>query len=427
MYIHARGVEQTTQMRIAIVGAGISGLTVAHLLHREHEITLFEAAGYAGGHTNTVRVDTANETHQVDTGFIVFNDRNYPNFERLLTRLGVASQPSTMSFGVSDTRGDFEYSAASPNGLFAKRAHLLTPWFHRMLADLVRFNRAARELLSSEGEGPSLGHWLEQHAFSAPFIERLIVPQVSAVWSADPRQMWSFPARFLAEFFDNHGVLELRGRPHWRTIRGGSARYVEALVAPWRERLRLETPIQSIERRDRHVLVKPRDGEAERFEEVVIATHADQALAMLADAGDREHEILGAMPYQRNEAVLHTDIRMLPRRRRAWASWNYHLLEEPSTHATVTYHMNRLQSLQAERELCVTLNRAGAIDPAKVIRTISYAHPVYTTAGVRAQERRAQISGLNRTHYCGAYWGWGFHEDGVVSALAVAERFGARL
>jgi uncharacterized protein len=414
-------------MRVAIVGAGISGLTVAHLLHREHEITVFEAGAYAGGHTNTIRVDTMHETHHVDTGFIVFNDRNYPNFERLLARLDVASQPSVMSFGVSDTLGDFEYSGASPNGLFAKRTHLLTPWFHRMLVDLVRFNRAARELLGDHRDGPSLGEWLEQHAFSAPFVERLIVPQASAVWSADPRQMWSFPARFLAEFFDNHGMLGLRGRPRWRTVRGGSARYVQALTAPWRERLRLRTPVQSIERHANHVLVKPRGGEPERFDEVVIATHSDQALALLSDAEEREREILRALPYQRNEAVLHTDVRLLPRRRRAWASWNYHLLEQPRPCATVTYHMNRLQSLRAEREFCVTLNRTDAIDPAKVIRTIPYDHPVYTPEGVRAQRRRAEISGRNHTHYCGAYWGWGFHEDGVVSALAVAERFGARL
>jgi uncharacterized protein len=414
-------------MRIAIVGAGISGLTVAHLLHREHDIAVFEAGSYAGGHTNTVRVDTPNETHHVDTGFIVFNDRNYPNFERLLARLRVASQPSTMSFGVSDGAGDFEYNGASPNGLFAKRAHLLTPWFHRMLADLPRFNRAARELLSDTADGVSLGHWLEAHSFSQAFVERVIVPQASAVWSADPRQMWSFPARFLAEFFDNHGMLGLRGRPRWRTVQGGSARYVHALVAPWRERLRLNAAVQSIERRDGHVLVKPRGGEAERFDEVVVATHSDQALAMLADAGEREHEILGALPYQGNEAVLHTDATLLPRRRRAWASWNYHLLDAPRACATVTYHMNRLQSLRAERELCVTLNRSDAIDPAKVIRKISYAHPVFTAAGIRAQKRHGEISGLRGVHFCGAYWGWGFHEDGVASALAVAERFGARL
>ncbi|MEA2458528.1 MAG: uncharacterized protein QOC95_1500 [Thermoleophilaceae bacterium] len=415
-------------MKIAIVGAGISGLGVAHLLHPDHEIAVFEANGYAGGHTNTVRVDTADETHHVDTGFIVFNDRNYPNFERLLRRIGVAWQPSDMSFAVSDERGDFEYSSTSVNGLFANRAHLAQPWFHRMLADVVRFQRAARSLLASRSPGPSLGDWVEELRFSRRFIDGLIVPQASAVWSADPRQMWTFPARFLAEFFQNHGMLGLRDRPEWRTVKGGSARYVEALVRPLGDRLRLNAPVDAIERHDDHVTVTPRGGEAERFDQVVIATHSDQALRMLADPSDREHELLGAIPYQPNQAVLHTDRGMLPRRRRAWASWNYHLLEHPPGKSTVTYHMNRLQSLRSDTQFCVTLNRTEAIDPRAVIRKIDYAHPVYTAAGEAAQKRHHEISGAHsRTHYCGAYWGWGFHEDGLKSGLRVAERFGARL
>ena len=414
-------------MRIAIIGAGVSGLVSAHLLGHEHDVTVFEAAGYAGGHTNTVRVDTPNETHEVDTGFIVFNDRNYPNFERLLERLGVASQPSAMTFSVSDGHGDFEYNGNSPNGLFAKRAHLVTPWFHRMIADMARFQRAARQLLSSASPGPSLGDWLEQQRFSRPFIDRLIVPQASAVWSADPHQMWTFPARFMAEFFDNHGMLSLRGRPQWRTIRGGSARYVEALLARFSGRLLLGTEVRGVSRHREHVEVTPATGEPQRFDEVVLATHSDQALSLLTDASDREHEVLGSIPYQANEAVLHTDVRMLPRRRRAWASWNYHLLDEPGDRTTVTYHMNRLQSLSAERDFCVTLNRTQEIDPAHVIRRIQYAHPVYTAGGVRAQRQFAEISGRERTHFCGAYWGWGFHEDGVVSALRVAKRFGVTL
>jgi predicted NAD/FAD-binding protein len=413
-------------MRIAIVGAGISGLATAHLLHPEHEVTVFEAGELAGGHANTVRVDTEDATHQVDTGFIVFNDRNYPQFEKLLARLNVASQPSNMSFGVSDG-GDFEYTGSSPNGLFAKRAHLVTPWFHRMVFDLVKFNRNARTLLATGGDGPSLGHWLDEGNYSKPFVERLIVPQASAVWSADPRQMWTFPARFLIEFFANHGMLGFAKRPQWRTVVGGSRSYVEAIVKPWQHRLRVNTPIRAIHRFDDHVTVTPRGGEPERFDHVVLATHSDQSLAMLADASDREHEILGAIPYQRNEAVLHTDRRLLPRRRRAWASWNYHLLDDPPGKSTVTYHMNRLQSLEADREFCVTLNRSEAVDPEKVIRTISYAHPVFTAAGEAAQARFDEISGRNRTHYCGAYWGWGFHEDGVRSGLRVAERFGTRL
>src|ERR1700754_4468555 len=411
-------------MRIAIVGAGISGLAAAHLLHREHEITVFEAGRDAGGHANTVRVDTAHATHHVDTGFIVFNDRNYPHFERLLADLGVAAQPSDMSFGVSDG-GDFEYNGSSPNGLFAKRAHLLTPWFHRMVADLVRFNREARALLAAGGEGPALGVWLDEQRFSRPFVERLIVPQASAVWSADPRQMWTFPARFLIEFFANHGMLGFSRRPQWRTIVGGSRTYVEAITKPLR--VRVDAPVSRITRFDDRVELAVGDAAPEVFDEVVLATHSDQALRMLADASDREHEILGAIPYQANEAVLHTDRSLLPRRRRAWASWNYHLLPEPTGMTTVTYHMNRLQALTADREFCVTLNRSDAIDPSQILRTICYAHPVFTTAGARAQARHAEISGVRRTHYAGAYWGWGFHEDGVVSAVKVGERFGARL
>ena len=410
-------------MRVAIVGAGVSGLVTAHLLQRTHEVTVFEAAGYAGGHANTVTVETETGVHDVDTGFVVFNDRNYPRFERLLARLNVPSQPSTMSFSVSDESGDFEYSSASPNGLFANRAHLVTPSFHRMIADLARFNRDARALLTSR-EDPSLGRWLEERGYSRAFVERLIVPQVSAVWSADPAQLWSFPARFLVEFFDNHGMLGFGGRPHWRTIRGGSRRYVDALIRPIASRLRLGTPVGAVHRHDDHVTVTTGRNGPERFDEVVIAVHADQALAMLTDASDREHELLRAFPYQPNQAVLHSDPRLLPRRRRAWASWNYHLLEEPLGRPTVTYHMNRLQSLTAGRELCVTLNRTESIDPECVIRRIEYAHPVYTARGVAAQARHGEISGRRRTHFCGAYWGWGFHEDGVASAARVAERLG---
>jgi uncharacterized protein len=414
-------------MRIAVVGGGVSGLVAAHLLHRRHEVTLFEAAPKLGGHTNTVRVDTAHETHYVDTGFMVFNDHNYPNFQRLLDRLGVAWQPSQMSFGVSDGRGGFEYSSTNPNGLFATRSHIVSPRFHRMLVEVRRFQRQARQLLLEEREDPSLGEWLERGRFSRHFIDRLIVPQVSAVWSTDPHLVWGFPARFLFTFFDNHGVLHLRHRPKWRTVSSGSHSYVDALTAPFRQGIRTGAPIEAIERYEDRVILRPRGADPERFDHVILAVHSDQALRMLADPSDREHEILAAIPYQRNEAVLHTDVGLLPRRRRAWASWNYHLVAEPHGQTRVTYHMNRLQSLRADREFCVTLNRTEAIDPSKVIRTIEYAHPVYTAAGAEAQKRHHEISGSGRTHFCGAYWGWGFHEDGVNSALRVCEPLGGRL
>ena len=391
----------------------MSGLVAAHLLHAEHDVTVFEAGPYAGGHTNTIEVPTARGPLAVDTGFIVFNDRNYPRFEALLAELGVASQPSDMSFGVSD--GDFEYASTSLNGLYAKRSHALSPVFQRMVLDVPRFQHAARALLISP-EQPALREWLATLGLSDAFIERVIVPQAAAVWSADPEQMWTFPARFLVEFFDNHGMLGLRGRPNWRTVRGGSKRYVEALTAAFADRIRLSTPVRSIERFEDRVEVTPAGGEPEVFDEVVVAAHADQALAMLADPTPQEREILGAFPYQANEAVLHTDRGLLPRRRRAWASWNYHLEPDASGPATVTYHMNRLQSLDADEDYCVTLNRTGAIDPRKIIRTIAYAHPVYTVEGHAAQRRYDEVGGRNRTHYCGAYWGWGFHEDGVASA-----------
>ncbi|HTZ86052.1 MAG TPA: FAD-dependent oxidoreductase [Solirubrobacteraceae bacterium] len=418
-------------MRIAIVGAGISGLVAAHLLHREHEIVVYEASDYAGGHTNTIRVDTAYETHYVDTGFVVMNDRNYPNFTRLLDRLGVACQPTHMSFSVKGEEHDFEYSG-TPWGLFCQPGNLASLRFQRMIYDLLRFNRALRALLDGESEGPrgeeSMQDFLSRHRFSRAFIERLIVPQLSAVWSADPRAAGSFPARFIAEFFANHGMLGFRDRPRWSTVAGGSARYVEALTAPFRDRIRLSAPVASITRHADAVEIGATGGSPERFDHVIVATHSDQALRMLRDPSPTEHELLGAIAYQPNEAVLHTDSRLLPRRRFARSAWNFHLLREPKPLSTVTYWMNHLQRLRADRDFCVTLNRTESIDPAKIIRTITYSHPMYTPRGVAAQARHASISGLHsRTHFCGAYWGWGFHEDGVVSALRACRPFGVTL
>jgi predicted NAD/FAD-binding protein len=331
-----------------------------------------------------------------------------------------------MSFSVSDG-GAFEYNGSSPNGLFACRSHLVKPSFHRMVADLVRFNREAQSLIGLNGSGPSLGEFLDAGGYSRGFVERLIVPQASAVWSADPAQMWDFPASFLAEFFENHGMFALRDRPQWRSVEGGASRYVEALTAPFSDRIRSATPIRSIRRHANRVELTPEGGEPERFDDVIVAAHSDQALAMLADPSAAEREVLGAIPYQPNEAVLHTDSGQLPRRRRAWASWNFHLEPEPSERTTVTYHMNRLQALESKAQLCVTLNRTEAIDPDRIIETISYSHPVFSPAGVAAQGRWTEVSGVRRTHYCGAYWGFGFHEDGVASALRVCERFGERL
>ncbi len=414
-------------MRIAIVGAGISGLVAAHRLHPEHAITVYEANDYVGGHSNTVRVDLAHETHWVDTGFIVLNDRNYPTFEALLEQLGVATQPSRMSFSVSDDAGEFEY-AGTPRGLFARRAHLTSPRFLRMTRDLIRFNREARSLLAAgPNDGPSLREFLAAGGYSEWFVERLIVPQAAAVWSADPQAMWSFPAAFLARFFDRHGMLGFRDRPRWRTVTGGSRRYVEAITRPFADRVRTSAAVRAVTRDSGGVEIAADGCETERFDEVVIAVHSDQALAMLTAPSDAERELLGKVTYQHNEAVLHTDERLMPRRRAAWASWNYHLTPEPPRRAQLTYWMNNLQSLHSETNFLVTLNRGEAIDRERVICRIAYAHPVFTPDGIAAQARHGEISGVNRTHYCGAYWRSGFHEDGVVSALAALERVGRAL
>jgi predicted NAD/FAD-binding protein len=410
-------------VRIAIVGTGVSGLVAAHLLHREHELTVYEAGSRIGGHANTVRVDFEDETHLVDTGFIVFNDRNYPNFEALLGELEVATQPSQMSFSVSDGR-EFEYSG-TPRGLFARPGHLLSPSFLGMLRDWRRFNREARALIGMNGTAPSLGTWLGEQGFSRHFVERLIVPQASAVWSSDPQQMWDFPASFMAEFFENHGMFSLHDRPRWRTVSGGSVSYVGAITAAWRDRVRLGAAVRRIERIGDGVRIEADGCETEDFDQVVIATHSDQALALLADPSETEREILGAIPYQRNEAVLHTDASLLPRRRAAWSSWNFHLTSEPARGTTVTYWMNNLQRLRSQRQLLVTLNRGEDIDPDRVLRHFAYEHPIYTAEGVNAQGRHGEISGIRNTHFAGAYWGWGFHEDGVLSALRACERIAA--
>lgn len=414
-------------MRVAVIGTGISGLTAAYLLQRSHDVTVFESEARIGGHTHTVSFNEGARDVQLDTGFIVFNDRNYPNFERLMRRIGVAWQPSDMSFSVSDGR-DFEYASTSLAGVFANPRHLLSPGFLRMLGEIPRFQHAARELTSGGDQQVSLRAWLAEHGFSRSFIERLLVPQVSAVWSADPRQLWSMPAAFVARFFENHGMLSLRGRPRWRTIVGGSRNYVERLTSDYRERIHVNAPVEAITRTPEAVEVRVRGQESQRFDQVVVATHSDQALELLADASGREREILSLIPYQENEAVLHTDLSLLPRRRSAWASWNYHLTDEPRERTTVTYHLNRLQQLDDERQFCVTLNLSERIDPELVIERIAYSHPVYTPEGVAAQARFEEISGpAGRTHFCGAYWGWGFHEDGVRSALRVAESFGVKL
>ncbi len=414
-------------MRIAVIGGGVSGLVSAYLLSEDHEVVVFEAEGYIGGHTHTIDVDAEGTTFPVDTGFIVFNEKTYPNFVTLMKRLGVAWKPSNMSFSVRCGRTGLEYSPTSLNSLFAQRRNLFRPAFHRMMLDIFRFRKESLELIESEDHETTLGQYLEDRKYSRWFRDYFIIPMGSAVWSADPARFHDFQARSFAAFFHNHGFLNIRDKPPWLVIQGGSREYVKKLVQPFRDGIRLESPVESVSRHDTHVEVKARGQEPERFDQCVIAAHSDQALAMLADPSDAEREVLGALPYQRNRTVLHTDASMLPSRRTCWASWNSFLPKEPHQAVTLTYNMNILQGLEAPVDFCVTLNREQEIDSSRVIRDLVYHHPVYTPQGFAAQKRFEEISGPNRTHFCGAYWGYGFHEDGVRSALAACKPFGKGL
>lgn len=409
-------------MRIAIVGTGISGLVVAHHLHRRHDVTVFEAADRIGGHTNTVEVDIDGDRFAVDTGFIVCNERTYPNFLGLLAEVGVATQPSEMSFSVSDPSQGLEYRASNLSSLYAQRRNLARPSFHRMVADIVRSNRAMRTLVASGRDDldETLGDFVARHRLSRPFVDHFLVPFGASIWSADPRTFLRFPVVTYARFMANHGLIDLRNRPAWRTVTGGSSTYVAALTAPFADRIRTRTAVHKV-RRDlpggEVELVT--DAGPEQFDRVVLATHSDQALRVLADPSPAERQVLGAIAYQPNIATLHTDPRFLPANPRARGAWNFHVGADGGRSATLTYWMNRLQSLATETPLLVTLNRHDEIDPGRVLRRFEYDHPVFDAAAITAQGRRHEIQGRGGTYFAGAYWGHGFHEDGVNSGLDV--------
>lgn len=411
-------------MRIAVIGAGISGLVCARTLSARHDVIVFERNVYPGGHTNTVRVDLGDETHHVDTGFIVHNQENYPGLCALLDELGVGTQLSEMSFSVSEDASGFEYRG-NGTGLWAQPANALSPGFQKLLVDILRFNRDARRVLDSPGDDRTVTEMLRDGGYGPRLERHYVVPLGSAIWSADPASFGDMPATMFARFLDNHGMLRLKGRPKWRTVTGGAARYVEAITGPLGNRLRLGAPVSKVARRERSVTVLSGAG-PEEFDAVVLALHADEALELLGDPAPSETETLGSIHYIENVATLHTDAAMLPRRRRAWASWNVHLPGDGRTRPVVTYWMNNLQRLTSAHEICVTLNRSDEIDPSRVAGEWHYAHPVYDRGTVRAQARLSEIQGHRRTWFCGAYWGYGFHEDGVQSALAVCRAIGDR-
>jgi uncharacterized protein len=410
-------------MKVAIVGSGISGLVAAYRLHPHHEITLFEANDYIGGHTNTVQVDWQGDRQAIDTGFIVFNDWTYPHFIALLNELGVASQPSCMSFSVRDERSGLEYNGHSLNTLFAQRSNFLSPRFYRMVWDILRFNRLLLKHEEQLAESITVKQFLQEHALSREFAEHYLLPMGAAIWSCPLGTFEQFPIRFIAEFYRNHGLLSVRHRPTWRVIQGGSQAYVKAMTRGFQHCIHLRTPVLAVQRLTGGVMLHARGRAPEQFDHVIFACHSDQALRILGEhATAAEREILSAFPYQKNNAVLHTDTHLLPRTRRAWASWNYRVYGDAAAPASVTYNMNLLQNLQSPHTYCVTLNDEERSVPDKVIAKFEYHHPVFTTQRAAMQSRHRELINVNHTSFCGAYWRNGFHEDGVVSALAVVKQ-----
>ena len=407
--------------RLAIIGSGVAGLVVAERLCRAHDVTVFEADDRIGGHTHTVEVQGANGVVAIDTGFIVCNDRTYPNFLALLTRLGVAVRKSAMSFSLRCERTGLEYNGGNLNQLFAQRSNLLRPSFWGMLRDILRFHREAPAFGATDA---TLQEVLARGKFGRAFAEHYLVPMMAAIWSAEPQRLLGMPARFFVRFFINHGMLTVADRPQWLTVVGGSRSYLAPLAAPFAQRIRTRSPVVALRREEQVVVVQVAGQAPERFDAAVLATHSDQALRILTDASEAERAVLGAIPYQENDVVLHTDASLLPIRRRAWAAWNYHLPATPSQRATVTYCMNILQGIAGPVTYNVTLNRTHAIDPSKVLRRFVYHHPVFDEQGVAAQAQVAECNGSQRVWFCGAWCGFGFHEDAVQSALAVAADFG---
>ncbi len=408
-------------MKIAIIGSGISGNTLAYHLNSNHQITLFESNSRVGGHSHTHEIEIANQKLNVDTGFIVFNKKTYPHFLNLLHELKVPYENSAMSFSVKDSQKDFEYNGTNLNALFAQRKNLISPTFYKMIKEILRFNKSSTLLLKNNEE-ISLGEYLDREAYSDFFKKYYILPMGSAIWSSDVKTMMTFPAKFFVRFFDNHGMLNINDRPQWLTITGGSINYVKKLISPFEKKIKLNSQIKSVERKNDHVDIQFHDRD-EKFDWVFFACHSDEALKLIKSPTQDEKNVLKAIPYTDNEVILHFDERFMPRRKLAWAAWNYHVAEDSSSPVSLTYNMNILQNLKTNVPVLVTLNPQEKIDKHKIIKKLSYAHPQYSLKSIEAQSKHHLISGVNRTSFAGAYWGNGFHEDGVKSAIDAIEQF----
>lgn len=416
---------------IAVIGSGIAGLTSAYLLSREHNVTVLEKNDYIGGHTATKDISFNGRDYAIDTGFIVCNDKTYPNFLKLLDQLNVPLSETEMSFSVHNQTSGLEYNGHGLNSLFAQRRNILNPKFWRLISEILSFNKRCKTLYHEDNIASelTLNDFLTEHNYSDYFAEHYILPMGAAIWSTSLRQMKDFELRFFIRFFYNHGLLNVSDRPQWYVVEGGSRNYIPELIKPFAERIQLGCEISHIKRDEAGIEVVFSNAESQRFDEVVFACHSDQALALLESPTEQEQQVLGGIPYSRNEVVLHHDINLLPKRKLAWASWNYLLAKGQSDikPATVTYNMNILQGIESDTTFCVTLNQTELIAPDKIIKSYVYHHPVFNTASMAAQRRRDEVCGKNHTHFAGAYWYNGFHEDGVNSALDVAKRFGISL
>ena len=414
-------------MRIAIIGSGISGLTAAYLLNHDHEITLYEANDHIGGHTHTHDIEIEGKIWAVDSGFIVYNERTYPNFIRILDELGVERKPTRMGFSVKSVSNNLEYAGHSLDGLFSQRRNLIRPSFWRMIKSILRFKKESEEQLNELPLDMTIGSFLEKNHYPSEFIEHFIIPMGAAIWSTMPNMMTEIPAVFFIRFFQNHGILAIKDKPTWWVINGGSKNYVKKMTAGFIDRIMVSTPVKRVKRNDSIEIIAGSPQHMTRFDAVVFACHSDQALALLADPSYAENEILRAITYQRNDVLLHTDHSVLPPRRKAWSSWNYQLDSDPERPVALTYNMNILQGLESSVTFCVTLNDPEAVSPDRIIKEITYHHPLITVESISAQKRKNEISGVNNTYYCGAYWHNGFHEDGVVSAMDACELLATNL
>jgi len=415
---------------IAIIGSGISGLTAAYLLSKKHHVTVFEKNDVIGGHTATVDIEKDGQAYAIDTGFIVFNDQTYPNYLALLSEIGIGKQATEMSFSVHNCQTGLEYNGHNLNTLFAQRRNLLNPRFWLLVKEILRFNKRCKSIFEQDVylPGLTLGDFLIEHKFSAFFAEHYILPMGAAIWSSSLEQMEDFEFRFFVQFFHNHGLLNVADRPQWYVVPNGSRSYLQPLCAPFKDNIHINSGVIGITRNNNQVQVhfeKPEQSQS--FDEVVIACHSDQALLLLSDATEDEVALLSAMPYSENSVILHTDESLLPDRKTAWASWNYQLSVDRSKAASVTYNMNILQGLKSEHTFCVTLNQKQDINPQKILKEFVYHHPIFSSGSIRAQQQRALICGQQHTHFAGAYWHSGFHEDGVRSAVEVAQRFNCYL